>query len=117
MVQLVFCPWRQLKLGASTHHLPGLVEHAKSEGEGEVEPPGPGVMEQEQMALARLPRSAWTQAVRGTGVEAPGRGRQAAPQGGPTGLGQWAPGPRWAEACRSLQELSHTWLACLRAEQ
>ena len=59
-------------------------------------------MEQEQVALARLPRSAQTtQAVRGTGVEAPGRGRQAAPQGGPTGLGRWAQGPRWAEACRS----------------
>lgn len=77
----MFCPWRQLKLGASTCHLPGLVEHAQSEGEGEVEPPGPGAKEQEQVALAGLPRSAWTaQAVRGTGVEAPGRGRQAAPQ-------------------------------------
>ena len=84
MVELVFYPWRQLKLGASTRHLPRLVEHAKSEDEGKVEPPGPRVMEQEQMALAGLPRSAWTaQAVRGTGVEA---GRQH-PRGGPTGLG------------------------------
>ena len=29
MVGLVFCPWRQLKPGASTHHLPALVEHAE----------------------------------------------------------------------------------------
>ena len=43
MVRLVFCPWRQLKPGAFTHHLPGLVEHAElsQRVEAGVELPGP----------------------------------------------------------------------------
>ena len=43
MVRLVFCPCRQLKPGAFTHHLPGLVEHAElsQRVEAWVELPGP----------------------------------------------------------------------------
>ena len=43
MVRLVFCPWRQLKPGTFTHHLPGLVEHAElsQRVEAGVELPGP----------------------------------------------------------------------------
>ena len=54
MVRLVFSPRRQLRPGASTRNLPGLVEHAKlsQKVEAGVEPTGPGAMEQERAALA-----------------------------------------------------------------
>lgn len=97
MVRLVFCPRRQPKPSASTRHLPGLVEHAKLSQRVEVgvEPPGPGVMEQERVAPAGWP--GWHGPPRPRpgptrGLRLPGRGRQAAPgEGCPAGLGGQKP--------------------------
>ena len=88
MVRLVFCPWRQLKPGAFTHHLPGLVEHAElsQRVEAGVELPGPrddgtGASGTNWAALVSTdfpgPKS---------GLRLPGRGRQAAQGWGSTGL-------------------------------
>ena len=102
MVRLVFCPRRQPKPSASTRHLPGLVEHAKLSQRVEVgvEPPGPGVMEQERVAPAGRPgwhgpprpRPGPTQ-----GLRLPGRGRQSAPGGGVPHRPWGALGPQRAE--------------------
>lgn len=90
-------------LGASTCHLPASRAYAQSEARRGAT--RARAKEQEQVALAGLPRSAWTaQAVRGTGVEAPGRGAAGRQHpSGPTGLGQWAPGPWWAEGPAGAQ--------------
>lgn len=116
MVRLVFCPWRQLKLGTFTHHLPGLVEHAElsQRVEAGMELPGP------RTDGTGASGTNWAAFV-STDCPEPKKGAEEAPwerQAGSTGFGgSTALGDTRSMVGRGLQEHTRTWPALPRAEQ
>ena len=115
MVRLVFCPCRQLKPGAFTHHLPGLVEHAElsQRVEAWVELPGP------RADGTGASATNWAALV-STDCPGPKKGAEAPweRQAGSTGLGGvQALGDTRPMVGRGLREHTCTWPALPRAEQ
>lgn len=111
----MFCPWRQLKPGAFTYHLPGLVEHAElsQRVEAGVELPGP------RADGTGASATNWAALV-STDCPGPKKGAEASweRQAGSTGLGGvQALGDTRPMVGRGPQEHTCTWPALPRAEQ